>query len=192
MEMQSEFVSRSHVLRTHADWQQYKSFVIAYANKKFAYDILDGTEEKPPSEKRAEYRDYVIRSGELYFYMMSNLGPEYASAIQGTETRTCHAAWSKLSEIFEGKNIGSISLALRNLTTFTSAGSSASKFLSDTAILSGVLMSVIPEDMKIGDLIKLLEIQTILNGLNDEYDSLRITLRSQIDNLSLNEIKNRI
>ena len=124
--------------------------------------------------------------------MMSNLGPEYASAIQGTETRTCHAAWSKLSEIFEGKNIGSISLALRNLTTFTSAGSSASKFLSDTAILSGVLMSVIPEDMKIGDLIKLLEIQTILNGLNDEYDSLRITLRSQIDNLSLNEINNRI
>jgi hypothetical protein len=97
--------------------------------------------------KKADRRDFDIRSSDLYFYILSNLGPEFISSIQGEDASTPNQAWNKLSEMFEGSNHITISLALRNLTTFSSVGISTSKFLANINLLSESLKSVIPKDM---------------------------------------------
>ena len=192
MEGIQEHTARGHVLRTPTDWQLFKTFVHAYARKRFAMGILTGTEDCPDESKKLERRDYELRSGDQYFYILSNLGPEYVSSIQGADSETCHAAWLILCGMFEGVKHISISMALRNFTTFQSVGLSAGKFLADLHLLSETLKSVIPRDMKIIEFIDMLEVQTMLNGLPEDFDALKTNLRAQGDLLTLRDIRDRI
>ena len=192
MEGIQEPTVRGHTLKSPADWQLFKTFVQAYARKRYAMNILDGTEDRPEGTSKAELRDFDQRSGDLFFYILSNIGPEYVSSIQGSDTSTCNSAWLKLCDMFEGHKHISISLALRNFTTFPSAGLSAGKFLADLHLLSQTLKLVITKDMKINDFIDILEVQTILNGLPEEFDALKTTLRAQVDMLTLRDIRDRV
>ena len=192
MEGISEQTVRGHVLKTRSDWPLFKTFVLAYANKRCAMDILDGTELRPGLDKKADRRDYDQRNGDLFFYILSNVGAEYVSSIQGSGATTCSAAWQILCDMFEGFKHISMSLALRNLTNFSSAGLSAGKFLADLNLLSETLKAVIPKDMEINKFIDLLEVQTILSGLSEDFDALKTTLRAQVDVMSLRDIRERV
>jgi hypothetical protein len=43
--------------------------------------------------------------------------------------------------------------------------------------------------MKIVDFIDILEVQTILNGLAEDFDALKTTLRAQVDVLTLRDVR---
>ena len=132
-----------------------------------------------------------MTSSKIWFYIFTFTGSEYQSLLTSDDAITCHAAWTKLIGVFEGKNELSINIALRNVTTLTSQDMSIAKYVADLTMKTQILLSLIPVATTIKEFVEMLQIQTLLSGLPEEFDSLKTQMRAT-PALTIAEINTRV
>ena len=197
--------SKGHVLNKDSDWLIFKSFVTGYSRREGAYGILIGTELRPVANPLhdqptaaaalpaliAAQRVWDMTSSKIWFYIFTFTGFEYQSLLTSDDAVTCNAAWMKLIGVFEGKNELSINIALRNVTTLTSQDISIAKYVADLTMKTQILLSLIPPTTTVKEFVEMLQIQTLLSGLPEEFDSLKTQMRAT-PALTISEINTRI
>jgi hypothetical protein len=97
----------------------------------------------------------------------------------------------KLVGVFEGKNELSINIALRNVTSLTSQDISIAKYVTDLTMKTQILLSLIPPTTTVKEFVEMLQIQTLLSGLPEEFDSLKTQMRAT-PALTIAEINTRV
>jgi hypothetical protein len=197
--------SKGHVLNKDSDWLVFKSYVTGYSRREGAYGILIGSDLRPEADPLHNQvqaaaalpalinaqRVWDMTSSKIWFYIFTFTGYEYQSLLTSDDAITCHAAWMKLVGVFEGKNELSINIALRNVTTLTSQGMSIAKYVADLSMNTQILLSLIPPATTIKSLVEMLQIQTLLTGLPEDFDSLKTQMRAT-PALTVAEITTRV
>jgi hypothetical protein len=181
--MADEFRQIITTVNTGDNWDEYKFRIIAHAFSTGSHGILDGTEVAPvapaagaTAEETAAYNttraDFIKRNGELYGYLVktqSSATSPLIHLVPAGQTRQC---WQALNAHFESTSRAAVMQTIFRLF-HVQFKDNAPDFITRIEADAENLRSGIAALPAGGpDLVELISIMVMLNGLPDEFTGL--------------------
>jgi len=131
---------------------------------------------------RAEYRQWVMKDERLRIWLLSSLSENMCSFVTGKE----HAweVWSRVLELCRNELISNMKTALRDEIKSTKKGNqSVRDYVSRITSLIGTLVAL-GDDVSEQD-----HVDAILEGLPEEYESLRAIIRARRERATVSHLE---
>lgn len=190
--LESSLTTKAIQLVTGNEWKAWKFQVQSYAYKLDATDYLTAIPADPATA--VEVAVNRKKQGELWYFMVNNIGPEFGSLIMSKSIpmgRT-DILFHKLCEKFEESSEMSIAVAVDKQLGFTADGLTISKFVADILLLGEQIKTLVPTTMTVSEYIDLVTKQALLKRLPDAYDSYKTMQRSKVPASTLDEVRSSV
>jgi hypothetical protein len=183
------------------NWSDYKLKTLAYALKKKAFRIIEGTELAPNHASlsttagfdEAIYKkikeDFEDRSNDMYCYIINTQSQSNTHLVRDAIFGDARDAWNKLLNFYESQSKASIKQLTYQLVEMKQGSKSVAEFVSDLFTTRNRLDEALKA--KNVPLIDIITMMVMIQGLNPKYDSLKQNLFLD-DTLTVNSCKEKL